>query len=260
CKNFYAINNSIPHNLENKGNYKFVMNENILNGYCTSNNCSSNHEKINAGCLYLFDAFFQSSSVFDSVAKGNINVYEYIMIWLSKMLNRIDNKEKQSLTFFYDIYIKNENYKKPISSFTKYKDYKELIDETNMMKMDIKDISKLYDAFTTLCMMYIEFDEKSPDCNKCSKYADEFVKKYNKLNNDSDIAKDSPYYRLLSTLSNDYDNFKKYCNSKGGKCEKYPSLTSIENMQTPAHSYGQISEDTSSSSSITTRLFTGFRV
>ncbi|ETB59022.1 hypothetical protein YYC_03314 [Plasmodium yoelii 17X] len=172
------------------------------------------------------------------------------------MLNRIETNENESLNFLYRIYINNDNYKKSIESFTKYKDYKELIDKTNMMKMNIKDISKLYDAFITLCMMYIEFDEKSPDCNQCSKYADEFVKKYNKLNNDSDIAKDSPYYRLLSTLSNDYDNFKKYCNSKGGKCEKYPSLTSIENMQNPAHSYGQISEDTSSSSSITTRLFT----
>ncbi|ETB58523.1 hypothetical protein YYC_03892 [Plasmodium yoelii 17X] len=197
CKNFYAINNSIPHKLDNKGNYQFAMNQNILNAYCTSKNCSSNHEKINAGCLYLFDAFFQSSSVFNSVAKGNINVYEYIMIWLSKMLNRIETNENESLNFLYSIYINNDNYKKSIENFTEYKDYKELIDKTDMMKMNIKDISKLYDAFITLCMMYIEFDEKSPDCNQCSKHADEFVKKYNKLNNDSDIAKDSPYYRLL---------------------------------------------------------------
>ncbi|CDS44363.1 YIR protein, partial [Plasmodium yoelii] len=263
CNTLISTSNSFSNSLDSTKNYRFNMNEGIFSNYCTSNNCSTNHEKINAGCLYLFDSFFGSSSVFKSVAKSNINVVEYIMIWLSKMLNQIDNKEKQSLNFLYNIYINNENYKKPISSFTKYKDYKELIDETNMMKMDIKDISKLYDAFITLCMLYTEFNEKTPDCNKCSERADEFVKKYNKLNNYSDIANDSPYYRLLSTLSNDYNNFKKNYNDV--KCSNSP-LPTIEKPKNYVQSFGgdheqtvqileQISEDASSSSSISKNLF-----
>ncbi|EAA20138.1 putative yir3 protein [Plasmodium yoelii yoelii] len=253
CKNFYAINNSIPHKLDNKGNYQFILNQNILNAYCTSNKCSSNHEKINAGCLYLFDAFFENSSVFESVAKGNINVFEYIMIWLSEMLNQIETKENESLQFLYSIYINNDNYKKSIASFTKYKDYKELIDKTNMMKMNIKDISKLYDAFITLCMMHYEFDDKSPNCKKYLEGANKFVGQYKKLKGDSSITDKSSYDQLLSTLLNDYNNFINKCNSVN--CTNLPSLQSIEKAENYILSSKQSSEDALSSSSTANKLF-----
>ncbi|ETB63498.1 hypothetical protein YYC_00057 [Plasmodium yoelii 17X] len=228
------------------------MNHSTLNGYCNNKNCSNNFEKINAGCLYLLDSFFEDNSVFNSVAKSNVNIVEYIMIWLSKMLSRIENTENQSLQFFYDIYIYGDNkYKKPIEKVIGCSNYKELIDKTKMMSMKIKDISKLYDAFYSLCMMYIEFDEENSKCNKYLTDANNFVEKYKKLKADSSIIKKDSYNQLLSTLSKDYDNFKNKCSAK---CPN-SSFPTIEKAETSVGSIGQISEVASSSSSITNKLF-----
>ncbi|ETB57401.1 hypothetical protein YYC_04301 [Plasmodium yoelii 17X] len=254
CKNFYAINNSIPHKLDGKGDYQFIINQDILNAYCTSNKCDNNLTKINAGCLYLLDAFFKDSSVFKSVAESNINIVEYIIIWLSNMLILIENKEKESLKFFYDIYIKNhDKYINPISGVNGYyNSYKDLIDKKNMMNMNINDISKLYNAFITLCMMYIEFDEQNPNCDKYLNDAKIFVERYKKLKADSNITEKNSYNQLLSTLSKDYDNFKNKCSVK---CSN-SSFPTIETTDNSVYTSELTSEVTSSSSSISKNLFT----
>ncbi|ETB59988.1 hypothetical protein YYC_02381 [Plasmodium yoelii 17X] len=246
-KLFYAIRNSLPNKLDNNGNYQFIINESILNGYCNSKKCSNNLEKINAGCLYLFDAFFKDSSVFESVAKGNINIVEYIIIWLSHMLIPIKNDNNDSIEFFYKTYIDNDKYKNSINGVTVYKDYKDLIDKRDLINMDIKSIYKFYDAFNTLCLMYVEFDEDSPDCKKYSDKAKEFVKNYKKLKGDSSITENSLYNKILSTLLTDYNNLK-------DKCSDSSSFPSIETTDNSMQSFGQISEDTSSSSSIANKL------
>ncbi|CDU16856.1 PIR protein [Plasmodium yoelii] len=257
CRNFFAIRNSISDKLDNKGNYQIII-ENNLNGYCSGNKCVHELEKINAGCLYLLDAFFKDSSVFNSVAKGNINIVDYIIIWLSYMLNlkpQVGNTS--NLQYFYNTYIKGgDKYKKSIAGVAEYKDYEDLINKRlDLINMDMNIISKFYGAFHTLCMMYMEFDEKNPNCKKCSEYANEFVKKYKILKEDSNITKNSSCSQILFSLSNYYDNFKSYCNSKGGNCEKYPALPTVEKIQTSAQEIVHISEDTSSSSSITNKLF-----
>ncbi|ETB60536.1 hypothetical protein YYC_02801, partial [Plasmodium yoelii 17X] len=209
CGIFLSVRNSFSDRLDSSGNYKFTMNEEIFKKYCNGNECDNNLKKINAGCLYLLDAFFEDNSVFESVAKRNINIVEYIMIWLSKMLSRIENTENQSLNFFYSTYIHgDDNYKKSIANVMGCSNYKELIDKTKMMNMKIKDISKLYDAFTTLCMMHYTFDEKNPKCDKYLNDAQNFVEQYKKLKGDSSITEKSSYDKLLYTLSKDYDNFK----------------------------------------------------
>ncbi|CDU20373.1 PIR protein [Plasmodium yoelii] len=244
CKLFFSLRNSISDKLDKSGNYQFI-NPNNFNEYCTNDKCSDNLGKVNAGCLFLLDAFFIDSTVFNSVAKSNINIIDYIIIWLSYMLNLKKSEGNISnLKYFYNTYINNDQYKKSINGVTEYKDYKDLIDKANMVNLDMRIISKFYHAFNELCMMYIEFDEQSPNCNKCSKYADEFVKKYKILNNDSDITKDGPYYKLLTRLSNDYENFK-------NKCNDFPSLSTIETAEKYTHS----SEDASSNSSIVNKLF-----
>ncbi|ETB56408.1 hypothetical protein YYC_05836, partial [Plasmodium yoelii 17X] len=209
CGILLSVRNSFSDRLDSSRNYQFTMNEEHFKRYCNSNECDNNLNKINAGCLYLLDAFFENSSVFNSVAKSNVNIVEYIMIWLSKMLSRIENTENQSLQFFYDIYTNGDNnYKKPIANVIGCSNYKELIDKTNMMNMKIKDISKLYDAFTTLCTMHYEFDKQEPKCTKYLNSAKNFVEQYKKLKGDSSITEKSSYDKLLYTLSKDYDNFK----------------------------------------------------
>ncbi|ETB63513.1 hypothetical protein YYC_00037 [Plasmodium yoelii 17X] len=254
CRIFLALRNSLSDKLDDKRNYKFINKKNF-DEYCTNDKCSNNIEKINAGCLFLFDAFFKDSSAFSYYTKNNINIVEYIIIWLSNMLSLIEDKENNSRNFLYTTYINNDKYTNPISGVEgHYNSYKDLLDKKNIMNMDMKIISKLYDAFNTLCMLYIEFNANKSDCNKYLKYADEFVEKYKKLNNVYDINKDNPYYKLLSTLSNDYNNLKKECTSNVVNCKNFPSLPTIENNH-HIESSGLISEDASSSSSITNKLF-----
>ncbi|CXH16204.1 Plasmodium variant antigen protein Cir/Yir/Bir, putative, partial [Plasmodium berghei] len=214
---------------------------------------------------------------------NNINIVDYIMIWLSYMLNLKKNVEGiTNLEYFNNTYINsNEKYKTPITGVEGYTSYKDLIDKKHdLTKVNIKDISKFYDAFKLLCEMYTNFDENTSYCTGCSENANKFVAKHGELKNDSSITSNSSYKQLLSTLSNEYNNFKKYCTSKGDKCKAYPELPTIEgiqtseqisaqssiqssgnssaqsSIQTSAHSSGQFSEDPSSSSPIGNKLFT----
>ncbi|ETB57377.1 hypothetical protein YYC_04790 [Plasmodium yoelii 17X] len=63
--------------------------------------------------------------------------------------------------------------------------------------MDIKSISKFYDAFKSLCNMYTKFNDSTSDCTKCLNDAKEFAKKYKELNDDSSITNDSSYNKLF---------------------------------------------------------------
>ncbi|ETB60525.1 hypothetical protein YYC_02790 [Plasmodium yoelii 17X] len=254
CRILLSVKNSISDKLDKNQDYQFIIESNF-NKYCTNGKCSNNLGKIDAGCLYLFDAFFESSSVFESVAKSNTNIVDYIMIWLSYMLNlkeQIGNET--NLQYFYKTFINNDKYKKPITGVEKYyENYKDLIDKKKYFwDLDSNIISNFYKALILLCEMYTNFDEKSSFCSICSQNAKKFVNIYKEINQNNNITSDSSYNKILSILENDYNNFKKYCNTKGGKCEEYPTLPTIENIR----SSGQFSEDTSSSSSITSKLFT----
>ncbi|ETB56052.1 hypothetical protein YYC_05914 [Plasmodium yoelii 17X] len=258
CKLFFAVRNSISDNLDKNKNYQIIINENTLNEYCANKKCSDDLAKINAGCLYLFDAFFKDSHLFSSVAKSNINIVDYIIIWLNHMLNLKKSVENiTNLKYFYDMYINGTNmYKTTINGITEYTSYKDLIDKKlDLINMDMNIISKFYGAFNTLCMMYIEFDEENSSCTNCLKYAGEFVQKYKNLKEDSSITKNNSCSQILSSLSKYYDDFKNYCTSKGVNCKQYPSLPVIETKDNSVHSSAQIYEDTSSSSSITNKLF-----
>ncbi|CDS44343.1 PIR protein [Plasmodium yoelii] len=262
CGILISISNSISKKLDKNKNYQIVINESTLNRYCSGNSCDNDLDKINAGCLYLLDSFFKDSSVFRSYAKSNTNIVEYIIIWLSYMLNLKEQFGKTNLQYFYEIYIQGgDQYKNSITGVTGYNSYKDLIDnKIDLINMDMSIVPKLYDAFYTLCMMYLEFDEESRNCSKNSGRAKEFVEKYEYLKKNYSITKNSPYYKLLSTLSKDYDNFKKKCSDVS--CKDIPPLQSIEkteiNVNLSEHSKltsVQTSEDASSSSSITNNLF-----
>ncbi|CDU20350.1 PIR protein [Plasmodium yoelii] len=243
CKMFLVVRNSISDKLDNNKNYR-IINEQPIKEYCTNNMCVNELEKINAGCLFLFDALFKDSSVFSYYTKNNINIVKYIIIWLSYMLNLKEQVGTvNNLQYFYNMYMEGgDKYKNRITDIKEYSSYKDLIDKINMMNMDIKDISKFYDAFSTLCNMYIEFDEDSPNCNKFSEQGKEFVRKYEELKKNYNITEDSPYNQVLSILSTDYNNFK-------NKCKILPSLPTIDKKP-----HAQSSEATSSSS-ISKNLF-----
>ncbi|VTZ75030.1 PIR protein [Plasmodium yoelii] len=222
CKKFQELRDLLPDYLNAKFSYEFT-NGKAFEEYCTGYKCDDDTGKINAGCLYLFDAFFKNSANFVSVAKSNINIVEYIMIWLSYMLNFIRTDENESIYPFYNYIIcSDEKYNDKINDVNAYENYKDLIDKKeNLMSISIIDMSNFYDAFILLCDMYIEH-EKNPSCDNYLNNAKKFVEMYDELNEDYYNGEGSPYNQLLSTLSDDYCNLKKKYNSLG--CNNSPSL------------------------------------
>ncbi|CDU17356.1 PIR protein [Plasmodium yoelii] len=263
-QHFKSVWGYFPDELTNDGNYNFLFNGQHFKQYCTNNSCDSNLEQINSACLYLFNAFFGDFNSYTDNAKKKIDIVYYIIIWLSYMLSLKKENEINKLNDFYTKHIeKNEHYNKKIQSVRDYECYKELINKKkDLLNMDNYIISNFYKAFKLLCEMYSEYGENTLNCKKCSNKAIQFVEKYKELNGDSNNNDSSPYKKILSTLSNDYDNLKNEC--KDAKDSNFPALKEISTPQDTIESIGQTTEQigqteqksdvTSSSSSIVSKL------
>ncbi|ETB57294.1 hypothetical protein YYC_04870 [Plasmodium yoelii 17X] len=206
-----------------------------------------------------------------SPVKNIINIVDYILIWLSYMLNLKISEEENIINNFYITYMNDcDKYNKKITELTDYKDYKDLLDKKNyVLNIDSNDVPEFYKAFKSLCEMYTEFDENMTNCTKYSEKAKEFVKQYEELYMNHISTEDSSNSKVLCTLSNDYDNFKnKYNESEC--CESSP-LPTIEkekileicseqnSKKTNAigyeQSYGEFYEVTLSELSLISKLF-----
>ncbi|ETB63202.1 hypothetical protein YYC_00275, partial [Plasmodium yoelii 17X] len=229
CQTFTALRNSFSY-VEKDESYQFINDEDFKE-HCTNKTCVGDTAKINARCLYIFETFFKDKSEFKNVAKGNIYIVQYILIWLSYVFSLIKSEEKGSLNEFYNKYIETgETYIKEINEVTTYKNYKDLIDKNKyILSMDKSIISKLYDAFSTLCDIYIEVDPKDSICEKSSEKANQFVETYKKIIIDHNIDENIRYFYVLINLLTDYDNLKK-------KCEKFPSTPDIKKIISEATS------------------------
>ncbi|CDS44120.1 PIR protein [Plasmodium yoelii] len=214
CKTFTPLRNVIT-NSDNVISYRFADDSD----YCTDVECENDTDRLNARCLHIFDEFFKNKSAFETEAKGNIYIVQYILIWLSYVLSLIESNEADNREHFYNTYIKDDKYNSNnIDYIAGYKGYKDLIDKNNyILSMDMSIISKLYDAFSTLCDICIGVDAESSNCDNYLEKSKRFVEIYDELNEDYNNVKGSPYNQLLSTLSNDYNNLKTVCNG-------FPSL------------------------------------
>ncbi|EAA21972.1 putative yir2 protein [Plasmodium yoelii yoelii] len=233
--------------------YQFKDN-NFLNNYCdhvdfsssfcNNNNISQNDlDKISAGCLYLLDEFIKECGVDPSLAKNNIDIVDYILIWLIYMINLKYSEESNIIMCFSSAYIYDcDKYTKKIDELTN-KSYKDVIGEKwYLLDMDSKIVPKFYKAFKSLCEMYTKFDENKEDCTNYSEKADKFVKQYEELYEDYNKTKDSSYKKVLCTLSTDYDNLIKKCNDT--QCCKSSPLPTIETEKIPENCFEETSEKT----------------
>ncbi|ETB57304.1 hypothetical protein YYC_04812 [Plasmodium yoelii 17X] len=249
------LNISTKNDINSLGNIKNYCS----NGESGGTGCKTDLDKINGACLWLFDQLFVKN-------KNSINMAEYIIIWLSYMLNLKKENEITKLNDFYSKYKENNKYytncnndrgdcSNLLKNNTGYTNYKEIIDKKiNLMTIGINDMSKFYDAFKSLCKMYTEIGGEDTQNKKYLENAKNFVNKYDELNKNPNITKDSPYYQVLSTLSNDYNNFKNYCKENQFDCDDIQSLSPIKIKENSIQDSGQKSEVTSSSSSITNKL------
>ncbi|SCL93168.1 Plasmodium variant antigen protein Cir/Yir/Bir, putative [Plasmodium chabaudi chabaudi] len=254
CEAINSIDALIKVEVINKVTY--FNSDEILDIYCAYKThdgkkaCYSYPEMVTFSFISFLKYF---ESVEDVEKLESDKLAEYVILWLSYKIHQHQHNNIITLKDFYDNYLKgNDKYNEEINGNTDNKIDKGLIDKKiNSMAIDIKEMSKYYDPFKSLCNMYNEFDGNNSDCKKCSQKANEFVENYKKLNGDSGIDKDSPYYRVLCTLSNDYNNLK-------SKCSDFQTLPPIKIAQSYVQDSRQSSlqtyDGTSSSSSIANTL------
>ncbi|VTZ73063.1 PIR protein [Plasmodium yoelii] len=267
CRRFNTLRNYLPDDLSKHATNDIHKLGNIKkycsNGESDGTGCKNDLDKINGACLWLFDQLLLKN-------KNSINMAEYIIIWLIYMLNQKKYEGINDFNDFYTKYIQNNRYYikcdndgadcgNSLKIITEYTNYKEIIDiKKELLNINFEYLSKFYDAFKSLCNMYTELHAGESKCEKCLENAKEFVKTYDELNKHPNITKDSPYYQVLSTLSNDYHNFKNYCDDNGVDCSDIQPLSPIKvkenSVQSSAHHHVHNSGVTSSSSSITNKL------
>ncbi|EAA18453.1 putative yir1 protein [Plasmodium yoelii yoelii] len=263
CEQFDTLRKYLPDE-SNTSTSNDIHNLENIKYYCSNveseeAECKTDIDKIKAGCLWLFEQLFVKNN-------KNISTVEYIIIWLSYKLNQKTYDEAKDLNDFYNKYIENNrhyinckqggvNCSNLLNSNTGYSNYKEIIDKRKkMFNINIKNISKIYDAFKSLCNMYTELNANSTISEESLGNAKNFVKKYKELNDDSTINEDGSYKQVLSTLSIDYINFKSSCDSNDNGCNKIPSLTPTEAEESDILSSEEICYVTSSSLSIVKKL------
>ncbi|EAA19331.1 putative yir3 protein [Plasmodium yoelii yoelii] len=204
CKSINAIDEFFVDDPNNLREYNSL---NKLNMYFSYSNCSNDDPK-------LISEFIVLLSLFNGIDIGaNLDsdkLVEYAILWLSYKLNQKTQNGTTKLDDFYTNNVaKNRCYDENIGTANNSKIKKDVIEkQIRSMDIDIKDISNFYDAFKSLCNMYSEIGAENYQCNKCLENAGELFEKYEKLKNALDINKGSSYYKLLSSLSNDYKKFE----------------------------------------------------
>ncbi|SCL86011.1 CIR protein [Plasmodium chabaudi adami] len=222
CRRFKTVWGDFPDQLD-KGDYKF--NDDGYSDLFTNIKCDNDIDKINVVSFWLFVQNFGDDSSFTINEKSNIDIVYYMVIWLIHMLRLKDGGQIDNVTEFYNKCINTgQSYINSANNARTYESYMGLINsKLCLMNEGIKDISKFYDAFKSLCNMYNGFNPDSPYCTQCLDDAKKFAKKYEILFNDTD-AEDSLYSQILSILSADYYNFINQCYEKKEGCGRFPCL------------------------------------
>ncbi|CAD2090637.1 CIR protein PIR protein [Plasmodium vinckei lentum] len=251
---------------DNEGGLTIQRDNRVIHNYCHygntsgNGNCSDYFQKTSSGIIYLLKMLKDKNGLeYDKLA-------EYAIFWLGYKLAIKPKNNGTKLNDFYTNYIeKNKYYNNKIND--NGLTYKEIID-TKKDFMNIKEISKFNYPFSILFILYNGIKNNKLDCKKYSNYPKMFANEFEELNKDSKNIEDSSFNKMLSTLSDDYNNLKtKYDNKNSCNFPYLPQLnpqkiiaqnsleSSVENSgKGSGQILGHTSEVTSSSSSISTTL------
>ncbi|CAD2088707.1 CIR protein PIR protein [Plasmodium vinckei lentum] len=243
----------------NQGGLTIEKTEGAIHQYCHYGNtkgfgnCRNYLEKASSGVINLLKTLKDMKGLeYDKLA-------EYAILWLRYKLNQKTPYYDTQLNEFYTKYIQtNKHYNDKINNSGSMT-YKDIID-TKKDLMNIKEMTKFSYPFNILLSLYNETNKNNLNCTKHSGKAKDFADNFEKFNKDSNNIEDSSYNKMLSTLSDDYNNLKKmYGNNKS--CN-FPPLPQLTPQKRPAEISGKgserilghTSEVTSSSSSISNTL------
>ncbi|EAA21967.1 putative yir3 protein [Plasmodium yoelii yoelii] len=242
CGIIGSLRQYLPDDVTQTSSLDFYSNSKFVK-YCPDKNCNSDLDKITIGFLWLLEQYFSKYPKKGKIVNDIKPFFLYIILWLSYKLNQNSEHKTTQINDFYNKHVKNsDKYKKFISDAYTYTDLEDALNKKNdLLKINIKDLSKFYDASKLICSMYGNL-ETNTNSNILSDNATSFVNEYAELKDDSNIE-DTLHGQILSDLSTDYDNIKDKCKNT----QSLPEITS--NM------YAQTSRVTSSSS-IGNRLFT----
>ncbi|CDU85261.1 PIR protein [Plasmodium yoelii] len=205
CNHFDALRKLFHDELKESGEYNFQ--KGTFNKYCPNRNCEDDTDIVNAGGLWLFNAFFgiSGTSHYHNAYKDMVVC---IMVWLSYKLSLKTFDNITTLKNFYSNHIENnEKYTEHIINDGKFKSYKEIIDELNgYMDINISYMSKFDELLKLLCKMNTAYTKDIS--SDFSEHANNFVDKYKELLNDDNNIDNSSYSKVLLVLSNYYNNFE----------------------------------------------------
>ncbi|ETB57996.1 hypothetical protein YYC_04772 [Plasmodium yoelii 17X] len=206
-ENFDLLRIYLPDNLKEKS-AAFSNDFDSLNIYCPNNYCNTDLDKTMAGFLWLFE---KNCSKFKNKSSDENNtnpIYMYIISWLSYKLNQIRNHSFTKVSDFYTEYVNNnQEYGKIIQNSNKCANLKEIINtKSDLLNVDIQDLSKFYEAFKLLCNMHDNVVRNSYD-KTLSDNVIHFFNKYTDLNDYYNVE-DTPHSKILSALLTDYNNLK----------------------------------------------------
>ncbi|SCL94915.1 CIR protein [Plasmodium chabaudi adami] len=246
CEAINQIDKGITVNVNNsKAMIEF---DNILTEYCIAEN---EEEKCYPYEVFVNTYFIKLLNYFMNIENLKNNKYtEYATLWLCHKLNKNSQNEISNLNDFHNKYIKgNKEFFEKINDDGAYNSYEDFINKKqDMVNVNIKDMSKFYEALQILCKMYTKIDESKSNCTKCLDDAQKFADEYEKINGNHNDIEGRTYKKILLTLFDDYDNLKKKCDKD--QSSNFPTLSPIKTTPNFAQSF----EDTSSSSSIAGKI------
>ncbi|ETB56679.1 hypothetical protein YYC_05498 [Plasmodium yoelii 17X] len=231
CRDFDTVGKFFRDELKES---KYEFKSTFFKEYC-HNNCESDIDKINAGCLQLINYFFIKLG-FSADSNTLKSDAVCIIIWLGYILSLKPPDKINTINDFYSSHIENnEEYSKHKINDDKYNNYKKIIDETKeYMNINISNMPKFYKLLKLLCSINTAYTNKNS--SQASEHAKKFADEYQKLYDDDNNNEGNSYNKILNVLSNYYNNFGEgtdYNNTSIDRpklpTKKTPKIVDVEN-------------------------------
>ncbi|SCL92811.1 Plasmodium variant antigen protein Cir/Yir/Bir, putative, partial [Plasmodium chabaudi adami] len=151
--------------VEKVGSGSFIKYDDLLKSYCPIPNnvnnkeCTYYEQVVASAFIALLTLFKKFDDDEDEDVLEDDKLAEYAILWLCYKIDQ-ETHEFSNLNEFYNKYIiNNEKNIKEENGADAYNSYKDIINKQICLKaIDIKETSKIYEAFEILCKMYNELD------------------------------------------------------------------------------------------------------